>query len=295
LTSAVTSDEIAGRLVLGDAFETVRFLPADFADLLILAPPYNLTRNFGGRVFCRKSQSDYADWFRRLIEFLMPTLKVTAMVYVCWDWRTSMLIFPVLNDCFRIRNRITWEREKGCGAKSDWKVTTEDIWFCTVSDQYSFDVDAVKLKRRVTAPYRVNGVPIDWEQERGGKYRLTHPSSNWTDITVPFWSMRENTDHPTQKPEKLLAKLILTSSHPGDFVFDPFVSSGTTAVVAQKLQRFWCGVDFNEEYLCGALKRLRRAKQERSIQGYADGVFGGRNSAPGPSQRTIMTRKSIIE
>ena len=124
---------------------------------------------------------------------------------------------------------------------------------------------------------------------------LTHPSNVWTDITVPFWSMPENTDHPTQKPEKLIAKLILASSRAGDFVFDPFVGSGTTAVVARKLQRHFCGVDDNEEYLCWALKRLLRANQETDIQGYADGVFWERNSAPGPIQKGQMAQKSMFE
>ena len=72
-------------------------------------------------------------------------------------------------------------------------------------------------------------------QGRGGNFRDTHPSNLWTDISVPFWSMPENTDHPTQKAEKLIAKLVLASTNPGDFVFDPFLGSGTSSVVAKKL------------------------------------------------------------
>ena len=90
--------------------------------------------------------------------------------------------------------------------------------------------------------------------------------------------MPENTDHPTQKPEKLMAKLILASSHAGDLVFDPFLGSGTTAVVAKKLGRHYCGIDMNQEYCCWALKRLEQAETDASIQGYADGVFWERNS-----------------
>src|SRR5207244_1385233 len=101
-----------------------------------------------------------------------------------------------------------------------------------VSNNYVFNVDKVKLKRRVLAPYTdASGNPKDWERSDRGDYRLTHPSNLWTDLTVPFWSMPENTDHPTQKPEKLVAKLILASSNAGDFVLDPFLGSGTTSVV----------------------------------------------------------------
>ena len=90
--------------------------------------------------------------------------------------------------------------------------------------------------------------------------------------------MPENTDHPTQKPEKLLAKIILASSRPGDFVFDPFLGSGTTAVVAKKLGRQYCGVELDLTYCCLAEKRLALAEQDKTIQGYAEGVFWERNT-----------------
>lgn len=90
--------------------------------------------------------------------------------------------------------------------------------------------------------------------------------------------MPENTDHPTQKPEKLIAKLILASSLPGDLVFDPFLGSGTTAVVATKLGRPFCGIELNKEYCCWTLKRLQAAESDATIQGYSDGVFWERNS-----------------
>ena len=182
---------------------------------------------------------------------------------------------------FTVRNRITWEREKGRGAQTNWKNASEDIWFCTVSDRYTFNVDAVKLKRRVIAPYRDRqGSPKDWQESRQGRFRLTHPSTLWTDISVTFWSMPENTDHPTQKPEKLVAKLILASSQTGDVVLDPFLGSGTTSVVAKKLERHYIGIETNREYCCLAEKRLAMAEGDRRIQGYTDGYFWERNSAP---------------
>ena len=133
------------------------------------------------------------------------------------------------------------------------------------------------MKRRVIAPYRdQRGKAKDWEED--SKTRLTHPSNLWTDITIPFWSMPENTDHPTQKPEKLLAKLLLASSDKGDFVLDPFGGSGTTTVVAAKLHRQYLSIDLNKQYCLWTLKRLEMAKQDKSIQGYQDGVFWQRNS-----------------
>jgi len=157
-----------------------------------------------------------------------------------------------------------------------------------------FDVNSVKLKRRVIAPYRTDeGNPKDWDESANGNYRLTHPSNIWSDITVPFWSMPENTDHPTQKPEKLIAKLILASSRPCEFVFDPFLGSGTTAVVAKKLGRRFCGVELDRDYCCWALKRIKLAECDSSIQGYSDGVFWERNSLS--DQKPHRVRDSCLD
>ena len=135
------------------------------------------------------------------------------------------------------------------------------------------------MQRKVLAPYRDGaGSPKDWQETDGQKIRYTAPSNIWTDITVPFWSMPENTEHPTQKPEKLIAKLILASSNTGDMVFDPFVGSGTTAVVAKKLGRRFLGIERERKYVALTLKRLDMAEDNPSIQGYENGVFKNRNS-----------------
>ena len=286
--------DVCGKIICGDTFRVATKLPRGFVDLLVLDPPYNLSKNYHGHSFKEKEKVDYQEWFERVLALLLPTLKPTATAYVCADWKTSVLIAPVLEAYFRVRSRITWEREKGRGSKSNWKNNAEDVWFCTVSDDYYFHVDAVKLKRKVLAPYRVNGRPKDWREGGCGNYRLTHPSNIWTDMTIPFWSMPENTDHPAQKPEKLLAKLVLASSQEGDFVFDPFLGSGTTAVVARKLGRNFCGIEMNEEYCCWALRRLEMASADSRIQGYADGVFWERNSLadqPGGESRPSKQEK----
>ena len=294
LTAPVRPEALSHRIVNQDIDQALPFLPTGFVDLLILDPPYNLTKNYNGHLFRSREAKDYVAWFRRVFSSLLPLLRPKASVYVCSDWNTSNLVFPVLDKYLHVRNRITWEREKGRGAKTNWKNNTEDIWFCTVGDDYCFNIDDVKLKRRVLAPYRSeDGRPKDWEESKNGNYRLTHPSNLWSDITIPFWSMLENTDHPTQKPEKLIAKLVLASSNPGDFVLDPFLGSGTTAVVAHKLNRQFCGIEMNREYCCWAVKRLRQAEANRRIQGYADGVFWERNSlSDQTTQKAIKTSHS---
>jgi site-specific DNA-methyltransferase (adenine-specific) len=269
----------ANRTILGDCFQVFDVLPKAAVDLLILDPPYNLNKKFGDSIFSRIPVAAYTDWLRLLFKSVKRLLKPGATVYVCGDWLTSTSIFEAASEHFIVRNRITWEREKGRGALTNWKNASEDIWFCTVSDRFTFNVDAVKLRRRVLAPYRdATGQPKDWFETDGRNFRDTHPSNLWTDITVPFWSMPENTDHPTQKSEKLVARLVLASSNPGDVVFDPFLGSGTSSVVAKKLGRQYSGVELDERYALLAEKRLLLAESDRTIQGYRDSVFWERNT-----------------
>jgi len=264
-------------IIHGDIFSTLPHLPASFADLLFLDPPYNLRRQFGENSFQEMPVSEYGIWFESWFKPLLEKCRPSASVYVCCDWRSSGTIHAILEKHLIVRNRITWEREKGRGALKNWKNCLEDIFYCTMSDEFQFDLEKVKIKKRVIAPYRENnGDPRGWSAEEGEKFRFTHPSNLWTDITVPFWSMPENTDHPTQKPEKLVARIILASSRPGDLVLDPFLGSGTSAVAAKKLARKYIGIEKELDYCCIARKRLEIAETRPSIQGY-DGVFLDRN------------------
>lgn len=262
-----------------DSLNALGYIPDNFADLMIVDPPYNLTKNFGKNTFKQMDFSEYKKWLEKWLSKVVRILKPNASIYICSDWQSSIVIPLVAGKYFKLRNRISWERDKGRAAAGNWKNCLEDIWYYTKSDEYTFNLDAVKVQRTVLAPYRdIKGAPKDWQEENGKKIRFTAPSNIWTDITIPFWSMAENTEHPTQKPEKLIAKLILASSNKGDMVFDPFLGSGTTAVTAKKLGRHYLGIERERKYVALALKRLEMAENAKNIQGYENGVFKCRNS-----------------
>ena len=272
-------ENFLNKTINADLMEVLPLLPDEFADLIIIDPPYNLTKDFGGKVFNARSEDAYDEYLASWFPLVCKKLKKTGSLYICGDWKCTSSLQRAVQKELTVLNRITWQREKGRGAASNWKNSMEDIWFVVKNpDDYYFDVEAVKQKRRVIAPYKENGVPKDWEESESGNFRLTYPGNFWDDISIPFWSMPENTDHPTQKSEKLYAKLILASSRPGDLVFDPFLGSGTASVVAKKLGRSFLGVELSEEYCLYAQKRLLRAEDDKSIQGYSDGVFWERNT-----------------
>lgn len=277
-TKAMSVSDIINKTFNNDLFEAIDFFPEKSVDLLVIDPPYNLDKDFNGYKFNKSDDDAYINYLESWFPKVIRLLKQNGSLYICGDWKCTSALYRVVSKYLTVRNRITWQREKGRGAKSNWKNCTEDIWFATMSDDYYFDVDSVKMKRKVIAPYKENGKPKDWEETEDGNFRLTHPSNFWDDITIPYWSMPENTDHPTQKPEKLIAKLILASCPVGGLVFDPFLGSGTTSVVAKKLNRNYCGIELNNEYCCWAEKRLEQASEDNSIQGYFDGLFWERNT-----------------
>ena len=271
--------DVLNKTLNGDVLKMLEFVPDNFADLIIIDPPYNLTKNFNGFKFNSRSDESFDEYLETWFPQVCKKIKPNGSLYMCGDWKCTSSLQRAIEKELSILNRITWQREKGRGAKSNWKNGMEDIWFAVKNPKdYYFDVESVKMKRKVIAPYKVDGKPKDWDQSEDGNFRITYPSNFWDDISIPFWSMPENTDHPTQKPEKLYAKLILASSKPGDIVFDPFLGSGTTSVVAKKLGRNYCGIEMNQEYCLWTEKRLQMAEKDSSIQGYSDGVFWERNS-----------------
>ncbi len=265
-SGGVLATAIENKIINADLFAALPLLPDEFADLIIIDPPYNLSKNFGGLKFNERSDAAYDEYLASWFPAVCKKLKANGSLYICGDWKCSSALQRAVQKELTVMNRITWQREKG---------------------------EAVMQKRKVLAPYTQDGKPKDWERAAAGNFRLTHPSNFWDDISVPFWSMPENTDHPTQKPEKLCAKLILASCPKGGMVFDPFLGSGTTAVVAKKLGRSFCGIEINEEYCLWAQKRLERAESDASVQGYADGVFWERNTLAEQYKLGVSYEKDI--
>ncbi len=272
-------EDITDRSFCGDMMALLPLLPDRFADLIFLDPPYNIYKVYNGQKWNTKSDEGYDAWMESWMGSLLQKLKPSGTVYLCGDWKNTAILQRVLSRHLSVLNRITWQREKGRGAARNWKNGMEDIWFAVANpSDYYFNVDAVKVRRLVKAPYRRNGKPKDWHATEDGNFRDTCPSNFWDDITVPFWSMPENTDHPTQKPEKLLAKLLLASCPPGGTVLDPFMGSGTTSVTAKKLGFHWVGIEREMPYCLLAEKRLQMADDNKDIQGFSDGVFWERNT-----------------
>ncbi len=125
LHGPVVLQGIIDRTICQELFGTLDWLPARSVDLLFADPPYNLSKSFNRRSFSQVSSIEYEQWLESWLENLVRVLKPTASVYICGDWRSSAAIQRVAERLFIVRNRITWEREKGRGAKRNWKNCSE--------------------------------------------------------------------------------------------------------------------------------------------------------------------------
>lgn len=267
-------------VICGDFTEINNQIPDGYFDLILLDPPYNISKQYGSHSFKALDDDEYYEYILKIFKRCLRKLKASGTMYVCGDWKTSYIQRKALEWCEHqsmcdVINRITWARDKGRGANNNWKNNIEDIYMVVKSkDNYYFDVNAVKMRKTVLAPYKdKNGNNKDWQDDGKGAYRMSYPSNIWFDITVPFWSMAENTEHPTQKPEKLYAKLILASSKENDVIYEPFAGVFTGCVTAQKLNRNWVGVEQEREYCLLGQKRLVLAEINNNIQGFEDGLF----------------------
>lgn len=210
-----------------------------------------------------KNKEEYYKWSKEWLSLSYKQLKETGCIYVCSSWEHSGKIQEIMEEVgFKIMNRITWKREKGRGAKRNWKSTHEDIWFAVKNEsKYKFYVDRVMVEKNVVAPYRDSeGNPKDWFERDGEKFRYTYPGNLWNEFTVPFWSMPEVKSyaqtkktpenilkkHNTQKPKELVKKCILSSTDENDIICDYFVGSGTTAIAAKELNRNFIVFDINK-------------------------------------------------
>jgi site-specific DNA-methyltransferase (adenine-specific) len=247
------------KTICGDSFAFFdRNIQSGSIPLIIIDPPYNIDKKFSNdSSFKKSSYEEYENYIESILIICKRLISPNGTIYLCNDYKGSF-IQKILSKYFYVRNRISWKREKGRSAAKNFKNNSEDIWFLTNSNDYVFNADSIKIKKKVIAPYKKDGKPKDWVATDEGNIRYTGISNIWDDIVVPFWSMPENSEHVTQKPEQVIERLILASSNPGDMVLDFFLGSGTTSVVAKKNNRNYIGLELDEKFCIIAQKRINR-------------------------------------
>jgi len=251
-----------GTIWAGDATAWLRSLPTESVDLVFADPPYNIGKAEWDTF---ESQSAYVVWALNWIQQAARVLKPTGTLYICGFSEVLADLKLPASRYFEGCRWLVWHYKNKANLGNDWGRSHESILHFRKTRRFTFNVDQVRV------PYGAHTLKYpDHPQAESSQYGKgsarkdnrwqPHPDGakpkDVIEIPTTCNGMSEKTPHPTQKPEELLRKIVLASSNIGDLVIDPFLGSGTTAVVAEQLHRRWAGCDSSLDYSGWAVERL---------------------------------------
>ncbi|RLC76678.1 MAG: site-specific DNA-methyltransferase [Chloroflexi bacterium] len=251
-----------GKIWVGDAIVWLRSLESESVDLVFADPPYNIKK---AKWDTFESQRVYVEWSLQWIEQAARVLKPTGTLYVCGFSEILADVKLPASRFFEGCRWLVWHYKNKANLGSDWGRSHESLLHFRKSKDFIFNVDDVRIpysKHTQKYPEHPQGETSQYGNNGDNKKQVWRPHPRGAkprdviEIPTTCNGMHEKTPHPTQKPEELLRKIILGSSNPGDLVVDPFLGSGTSAVVAEQLGRKWMGCDLSHEYCGWAAERI---------------------------------------
>lgn len=253
----ITKNELQNKIVLGDCLAWLRTLPSESVDLVVTSPPYNIGKEYESR----RALGEYLAEQSEVIAECYRVLKSSGSIF--WQVGTysnkgaliplDVKFFPIFEDLGMIpRNRISWIRTHGLHAKRKFSARHETILWFTKTDDYKFNLDAVRVPQKYQNKRSHRGA---------NKGKLTsnplgkNPGDVWLFQNVKH-NHEEQTIHPAQFPEDLIARIVLSATDVGDTVLDPYMGTGTTAVVSKDHNRIYLGAELDRRYYDVAIRRI---------------------------------------
>jgi site-specific DNA-methyltransferase (adenine-specific) len=232
------------RIITGDALTELKTVETGSVDLIIADPPYNLGKNYGNNHDVRGFE-EYLHFSESWLREAHRVLAKDGTLYVFMGFRFISYLYDILDQKLGMffNSWITWHYTQGMGRTKGFSPRHDDILMFTKSREFKFNLDAVR-------------VPQKYYRERNNMIGA-NPGDMW-EFSHVHYSNPEREDHPTQKPEALVARMVLASSDEGDLVLDPFSGSGTTARVCQILNRRCIGIELNPVYAQLTKERLQK-------------------------------------
>ncbi len=250
-----------GKLWLGDSLKWLKKIPANSIDLVFADPPYNIKKaewdNF-------ETQSKYVEWSLLWIEEAARILKPEGTLYICGFSEILADLKAPSMKFFKSCRWIVWHYKNKANLGNDWGRSHESILHLRKTKNFTFNIDSIRIPYSEHTLRYPTHPQAETSQYNNGKKNnhIWEPNPNGAkpkdviEIPTTCNGMHEKTQHPTQKPEELLRKIILVSSNEGDTILDPFTGSGTTQVCAEQLKRKWLGCDISSNYLDWAVDRI---------------------------------------
>lgn len=248
------------KLLKGDAVKLLKNIPDNSVDLIFVDPPYNIGKNFNGYKDKWESEEKYLEWCYEWIDLCINKLKDNGSMYLMGATQFIPFFDVFLRKKMHILARIVWHYDSsGVQAKNYYGSLYEPILFAVKDkDNYVFNAQDILVEAKTGAKRKL----IDYRKAVPTVYNSVKvPGNVWYIPRVRF-RMPEYEEHPSQKPEALLTRIILASSKPGDVILDPFSGTFTTSTVAMKLNRKSIGIELDNDYFNNGIRRLTEINKE---------------------------------
>ena len=241
-------------VIHGDCLSALNTIPNGTIDLVFADPPYNIGKNFGDFNDRWPSLSEYVEWCYEWLAACIRALKSTGSLYVMSSTQAMPFLDIWLRDHIAILSRVVWHYDSsGVQAKSYFGSLYEPILHCVKDkNQYTFNADEIAVEARTGAVRNL----IDYRKPTPAPYGTTKvPGNAWYFPRVRY-RMREYEEHPAQKPEALMERIVRASSNVGETVLDPFAGTFTTCAVADRFGRKSIGIEQQLRYVKVGIRRL---------------------------------------
>ena len=266
--------EFKNKLICGDNLEILATMDKESVDLIYIDPPFFSNRNYeiiwGDEAEIRSFEDRwegginvYIDWMKQRVMELHRVLKPTGSFYLHCDWHAGHYLKVMMDDVFgynNLRNEIVWCYRGAGYPKKDFGKRHDTIFRYSKTDDYMFNLDDVREEYAEATKERFKHYVGNVREGRDFGYQTLNPlgkqPDDWWQIQPIAPSAKERLGYPTQKPETLLERIIKASSNKGDVVLDAFCGCGTALAVAEKLGRYWIGVDISPSAIALIKNRL---------------------------------------
>jgi adenine-specific DNA-methyltransferase len=247
------------KIIYADALEALKTLPDSSLDLIFADPPYNIGKNFNGKIEKWDTEESYIEWCYEWLDLCIQKLKPNGSFYVMTATQFMPYFDIHLRNKLTILSRLVWSYDSsGVQAKKYYGSMYEPILFCVKDkNNYTFNINDILVEAKTGAKRKL----IDYRKAVPTVYNSEKVPGNVWEFSRVRYRMDEYENHPTQKPISLLERIIKASSNEGDLVLDPFSGTFTTCYVAKELNRNSIGIELQDEYVKIGLRRLQLAEE----------------------------------
>jgi adenine-specific DNA-methyltransferase len=273
----------------GDCLALLSEMPEKFVKLVVTSPPYNIGKQYENKI----NLDEYIEQQNKVIKECVRVLADDGSI--CWQVGNfvdngeikplDIVLYPIFSELgLKLRNRIVWHFGHGLHASKRFSGRYEVILWFTKGNDYTFNLDPIRVPQKYPQKKHFKGPK---KGQLSGNPLGKNPSDIWEIPNVKANHI-EKTIHPCQFPVELIERLVLSMTEKGDWVLDPFMGVGTTAIAALMHERRAIGAEIMLEYISISKERIKLAENgELKVRPINRPVYDPNNTVESKPPKTV--------